>query len=161
MVAHSRNALPKRTIRRARLPAVTASDWAVLVFQAAAGSLGYTVALVYGLRYASAADASVITGLMPVATGAVAVLALGAARYAVVGVGTTVNGGPGVFVTPRPVAHLSANLNGGDDALALVDGEGQRLLGFKGNSGTSFHAAQSSTRGESAQSVHGGCALTQ
>jgi drug/metabolite transporter (DMT)-like permease len=63
--------------RRARLPALTASDWAVLVFQAAAGSLGYTVALVYGLRYASAADASVITGLMPVATGAVAVLALG------------------------------------------------------------------------------------
>lgn len=51
----------------------------------------------------------------------VAVLALGAARFAVVGVGTTVNGGPGVFVTPRPVAHLSANLNGGDDVLALAN----------------------------------------
>lgn len=51
----------------------------------------------------------------------VAVLALPAGRYAVVGVGTTVNGGAGVFVTPRPVAHLSANLNGGNDALALAN----------------------------------------
>jgi hypothetical protein len=52
---------------------------------------------------------------------AAAVLALSAGRYAVVGVGTTVNGGAGVFVTPRPVAHLSANLNGGNDALALAN----------------------------------------
>ena len=63
--------------RGARLPWLSKSDWAVLVFQAAVGSLGYTVALVLGLRYASAADASVITGLMPIATGSVAVLALG------------------------------------------------------------------------------------
>ena len=63
--------------RGERLPALKAADWAVLTFQSAAGSLGYTLALVAGLRYASAADASVITGLMPVATGAIAVLALG------------------------------------------------------------------------------------
>ena len=49
----------------------------------------------------------------------VAVVSLGAGRYAVAGIGTTVNGGPGVFVTPRPVAHLSANLQGGNDGLGL------------------------------------------
>ena len=63
--------------RGARLPWLTRSEWAVIVFQSAVGSLGYTLALVWGLRYASAADAAVIIGLMPVATGAIAVLALG------------------------------------------------------------------------------------
>lgn len=48
-----------------------------------------------------------------------AVIALGAGRYAVAGVATTVNGNNGVFITPRPVAHLTANLNGGNDGLAL------------------------------------------
>ena len=64
-------------VRGERLPRLSAPEWAVIVFQAAVGSLGYTLALVAGLRYASAADAAVITGLMPVATGSIAVLALG------------------------------------------------------------------------------------
>ncbi len=63
--------------RGEKWPALSRSEWAVIVFQSAAGSLGYTLALVAGLRHASAADASVITGLMPVATGSIAVLALG------------------------------------------------------------------------------------
>jgi len=50
-----------------------------------------------------------------------AVVALGAGRYAVAGVATTVNGSNGVFITPRPVAHLTANLNGGNDGLALTN----------------------------------------
>jgi hypothetical protein len=39
----------------------------------------------------------------------------------VAGLGTTINGGNNVFVTPRPVSHISANLNGGDDALGLTN----------------------------------------
>lgn len=58
-------------------PRLSRGEWSILAFQSAVGSLGYTLALVTGLRYASAADASVITGLMPIATGGVAVLALG------------------------------------------------------------------------------------
>ncbi len=50
-----------------------------------------------------------------------AVGARGSCRYAVAGVATTVNGSIGVFITPRPVAHLTANLNGGNDGLALTN----------------------------------------
>ena len=64
-------------LRGERFPRLSRREWAVLAFQAAAGSLGYTILLVAGLRHASAADAAVITGLMPVATGSVAVIALG------------------------------------------------------------------------------------
>jgi hypothetical protein len=48
-----------------------------------------------------------------------AVVALAGGRYAVAGLGTTINGGNNVYVTPRSVSHISANLNGGDDALGL------------------------------------------
>lgn len=48
-----------------------------------------------------------------------AVVALTGGRYAVAGLGTTINGGNNIYVTPRSVSHISANLNGGDDALGL------------------------------------------
>lgn len=51
----------------------------------------------------------------------IAVVALSGGRYAVAGLDTTVNGSDGVFVTPRPVAHLSANLNAGNDGLGLTN----------------------------------------
>ena len=64
-------------LRGERLPRLTLREWGVIAFQSAAGSLGYTLALIWGLRYASPADASVLTGLMPIAAAAIAVLALG------------------------------------------------------------------------------------
>jgi drug/metabolite transporter (DMT)-like permease len=64
-------------VRGERTPRFSRAEWGVVMFQSAVGSLGYTVALVSGLRYASAADAAVVTGLLPVATGSVAVVALG------------------------------------------------------------------------------------
>jgi drug/metabolite transporter (DMT)-like permease len=62
---------------RTRWPMLTAPDIALLICQAAAGSVGYTVFLIFGLRFASAADAGVITGCLPAVTGMMAVLLLG------------------------------------------------------------------------------------
>lgn len=52
-------------------------DALLLLLQAAAGSVGYTVLLIAGLRLTSAADAGVIVGTLPVVAAAVAVLLLG------------------------------------------------------------------------------------
>lgn len=49
----------------------------LLVCQAGAGSVGYTVLLILGLRFSSAADAGVVAGTLPAVTALVAVLALG------------------------------------------------------------------------------------
>lgn len=62
---------------KTRWPRLNAREWGVLALQSAAGSLGYTALLVAGLRYASAADASILTGLLPTLTALVAVVALG------------------------------------------------------------------------------------
>lgn len=50
-----------------------------------------------------------------------AVIALPGGRFAVAGVGTTINGGAGPFVTTRSISNITANLNGGDDALGLTN----------------------------------------
>ncbi len=55
-------------------------DWhdrLLLMIQAGAGSVGYTVLLIAGMRLASAADASVIAGSLPVVSAIFAVAALG------------------------------------------------------------------------------------
>lgn len=62
---------------KTRWPRLNAREWGVLALQSAAGSLGYTALLVAGLRHASAADASILTGLLPTLTALVAVVALG------------------------------------------------------------------------------------
>jgi drug/metabolite transporter (DMT)-like permease len=60
----------------ARLPRLPWRDWLLLVIQAAAGSVGYTILLVLGLARTSAGDAAVITGTLPAVTALVAVLLL-------------------------------------------------------------------------------------
>lgn len=50
-----------------------------------------------------------------------AVVALPNGRYGVAGLATTINGGNAPFVTNRAISHIVANLNGGDDALALTN----------------------------------------
>lgn len=62
---------------RAPWPRPDRRDALLLLLQAAAGSVGYTVLLVAGLRLTSAADAGVIVGTLPVVAAAVAVLLLG------------------------------------------------------------------------------------
>jgi drug/metabolite transporter (DMT)-like permease len=59
-----------------RLPRLPWWDWVLLLAQAAAGSVGYTILLVLGLARTSAGDAAVITGTLPAVTAFVAVLLL-------------------------------------------------------------------------------------
>ena len=52
-------------------------DGLLLLAQALAGSVGYTVLLILGTRYAPAADAGVVAGTLPAVAGLFAVLVLG------------------------------------------------------------------------------------
>ena len=61
----------------ASLPRLGARDWALLTAQAAAGSVGYTVLLITGLQRASAVDAGIILGALPLVSAALAVTLLG------------------------------------------------------------------------------------
>src|SRR5262245_31644976 len=60
-----------------RLPRLTSRNWALLILQAGAGSVGYTTLLISGLRYTSAADAGVVIGTLPVVSAAIAIVLLG------------------------------------------------------------------------------------
>ncbi|UGQ45520.1 DMT family transporter [Massilia endophytica] len=59
-----------------RFPRIGAEDLPVLLTQCLAGSVGYTVLLMYGLRYASASDAGLIIGMLPVVSALCAVVLL-------------------------------------------------------------------------------------
>lgn len=52
-------------------------DWALLLLQAGAGSVGYTTLLIFGLNYSSAANAGVIIGSLPVISATIAIVLLG------------------------------------------------------------------------------------
>jgi len=62
---------------RARWPRIGRRDAALLVLQAGAGSVGYTVLLISGMSFTSAATAGVLVGTLPIVTAAFAVLGLG------------------------------------------------------------------------------------
>jgi drug/metabolite transporter (DMT)-like permease len=64
-------------VRKVRWPKLGARDRWLVIAHAGAGSVGYTVCLISGMRLASAADAGVIAGTLPAASAAVAALALG------------------------------------------------------------------------------------
>lgn len=64
-------------LTRARWPRPDRRDGALLLMQAACGSVGYTVLLILGTRYAPAADAGVVAGTLPAMAALFAVLALG------------------------------------------------------------------------------------
>jgi drug/metabolite transporter (DMT)-like permease len=51
-------------------------DRVILFLQAAAGSVGYTALLITGLRFTSAANASVVIGTLPIVSAAIAVVVL-------------------------------------------------------------------------------------
>ncbi|MCC5620794.1 DMT family transporter [Nostoc sp. CHAB 5715] len=52
-------------IRAERIPKMPVRDWMVILLQASAGSVGYTVLLLLGSQYAPAATAGVILGSLP------------------------------------------------------------------------------------------------
>ncbi|PCE23929.1 EamA family transporter [Paraburkholderia acidicola] len=64
-------------VRRVRWPRLSRRDAWLAIAQAGAGSVGYTVFLISGMKLASAADAGVIAGTLPAVSAAVAMLALG------------------------------------------------------------------------------------
>jgi drug/metabolite transporter (DMT)-like permease len=61
----------------ARLPRLRWRQWAILVVQAGAGSVGYTTLLIAGLRLTTAADAGVIIGTLPIVSAALSIVVLG------------------------------------------------------------------------------------
>ncbi len=63
--------------RGVRWPRLDRRDTALVIAQAAAGSVGYTVLLISGMKFASAGDAGVIAGTLPAVSAMVAMLALG------------------------------------------------------------------------------------
>ncbi len=64
-------------LSRHRLPRLSRRDWGLLVVQAGAGSVAYTVLLIVGLTFTSAANAGVVVGTLPVVMGVVAIVGFG------------------------------------------------------------------------------------
>lgn len=80
--------------RRPRWPALGRRDRGLLLLQAAAGSVGYTVLLIAGTALASAADAGIVAGTLPAMATLFAVVALGErpAGAALVGIALATSG---------------------------------------------------------------------
>ena len=64
-------------VLKVRWPRLGARDALLVIAQAGAGSVGYTVCLIGGMRLASAADAGVIAGTLPAVSAVFAAVALG------------------------------------------------------------------------------------
>jgi len=64
-------------LMRTQWPAPDRHDGLLLVLQAGAGSVGYTVLLISGVALAAAADAGIVAGTLPAVAAGLAVLALG------------------------------------------------------------------------------------
>lgn len=61
----------------AAVPKLGRRDWTIMVLQSAAGSVGYTVLLILGLRLTPATDAGVVTGTLPIVAAGISVMVLG------------------------------------------------------------------------------------
>ncbi|MES2951329.1 MAG: DMT family transporter [Pseudomonadota bacterium] len=104
----------------ARFARVGLRDVALLLVQAAAGSVGYSVLLIYGVGLASASDASIVAGTLPAVSALFAVLFLGerpGLRMAL-SIGLATLGVMVVALSPDTTAHAGTRLQG----IALVLG---------------------------------------
>ncbi|MEM5345997.1 DMT family transporter [Paraburkholderia azotifigens] len=99
-------------VLKVRWPKPGARDALLLIAQAGAGSVGYTVCLIGGMRLASAADAGVIAGTLPAVSAAFAALALGE-RLSPGLVGAIVLATLGVMVCTVRFGELAAGTGGG------------------------------------------------
>lgn len=68
--------LPWALIALRGLPAMPRRDWGLLIVQSALGTVGFTVFLLFGLRYTLAVDAGVITGTLPAMVALLSVVVL-------------------------------------------------------------------------------------
>lgn len=62
---------------RQKIPSLSLREWGLLIIQAAAGSVAYTVLLILGLSFTSGANAGVIVGTLPVIMGLLAIMVFG------------------------------------------------------------------------------------
>lgn len=90
-----------------RWPRLDRRDTLLVIAQAGAGSVGYTVLLISGMKLASAADAGVIAGTLPAVSALVAMLALGE-RPAPVLIGAIVLATLGVLVCTVRIDDFAA-----------------------------------------------------
>ena len=99
---------------------VSRHDAMLLLVQAAAGSVGYSVLLIHGVGLASAADASVVAGTLPAVSALFAVLFLGErlGLRMVIAIGLATAGVMVVALSPDAGAQASTRLHG----IALVLG---------------------------------------
>ncbi|NYH15919.1 DMT family transporter [Paraburkholderia bryophila] len=110
--------------RGVRWPRLDRHDTLLVIAQAGAGSVGYTVLLISGMKLASAADAGVIAGTLPAVSAAVAMLALGE-RPAPALIGAILLATAGVLVcTVHPddftVPHVASSLMGNALVFAAI-----------------------------------------
>ncbi|MFM0597415.1 DMT family transporter [Paraburkholderia dilworthii] len=103
--------------RGVRWPRLDRHDTLLVIAQAGAGSVGYTVLLISGMKLASATDAGVIAGTLPAVSAAVAMLALGERPApALIGAILLATAGvlvctvhPGDFTAPHVASSLMGN----------------------------------------------------
>jgi drug/metabolite transporter (DMT)-like permease len=95
-------------VRGVRWPRPEQRDVLLLIAQAGAGSVGYTVFLISGMKLASAADAGVIAGTLPAVSALVAMLVLGE-RPAPSLIGAIVLATSGVLVCTVHIEDLTAS----------------------------------------------------
>ncbi len=98
----------------ARLPRVGLRDALLLLVQAAAGSVGYSVLLIQGVALASAADTSIIAGTLPAVSALFAALFLGErlGLRMVLSIALATLGVMAVAMSPQIAAQSGARLHG-------------------------------------------------
>lgn len=116
-----------------RFPRVNRHDAALLLVQAAAGSVGYTVLLIHGVVLAGAAETSVVTGTLPAVSALFAVVFLRerpgwrlACAIALATAGVVV-----VTLSPAPLSAGPARLQGIALVLAAITCESAFILANK------------------------------
>lgn len=104
----------------APFPRVSWRDAALLLVQAAAGSVGYSVLLIHGVGLASASDASIVSGTLPAVSALFAVAFLGErpGLRLLLSIALATAGVMAVAMSPEASTQASARLQG----IALVLG---------------------------------------
>ena len=117
----------------ARFARVSGRDAPLLLVQAGAGSVGYSVLLIQGVHLASAADASVVAGTLPAVSALFAVLFLGerpGLRMAL-SIGLATLGVMAVALSPGAGAQANSRLQGIALVLAAIACEAVFILANK------------------------------
>ncbi|MDR3370998.1 DMT family transporter [Rhodoferax sp.] len=118
---------------RARFARVSLHDAVLLLVQAAAGSVGYSVLLIQGVQLSGAADASVIAGTLPAMSALFAMVALGERPGArmLLSMALATVGVVMVSLSPDAVAQSSTRLKGIGLVLGAIACESGFILANK------------------------------